>query len=125
MRASGWTVKEGVELRAAHDLPHMVALREAAVRTSPHIIPDSRGRCLVVITEGFRPPMHTDDAHTWCLALDLRVSNILLGHGDNVQTAAWDWVARMRNHLGNDSRYQFDCHGDGPNFHIHAEFDPR
>lgn len=125
MRATGWTTKHGVELRAAHDLPHMIALRNAAVQTAPHLVADEIGRHLVVITEAWRPALHADDAHTWCLAYDFRVHNILLGHGETVDVAAWDWVARMRRALGEDRRYQFDAHGEGANFHIHAEFDPR
>lgn len=119
MSASGWTLKEGVVMREANTHPHMLLILKAAVATAPKF----RGPNLVVVTEAWRRARHPDDAHEWCNAFDLRTRAIMLEAGQTEEQAGWEWVARMRDHLGGDVRYQFDVHG--PTLHIHAEFDPR
>lgn len=123
MSAAGWTTKPGVVMTTAHDLAPMVRIREAAVATAPEL----KGPNLVVITEAWRPPRRKDgsDAHTWCLAFDFRVRDIVLQPGETRTAAAEKWVAQMRAFLGSDPRFQFLVHGKGSNLHIHAEFDPR
>ena len=112
-------LKDKTTLRTAHGLPHVWKLLDIAADTAPSLKNDT-----LVVTEGWRLPRHPDDAHSWCLAFDLRIHNILEDHEEARKLAAWAWVKRMRAVL-DDPRYQFDVHGEGRNAHIHMEFDPR
>ena len=111
--------KEGVNVKPSNELPHIQLIRIVALATAPDTVD---GICWT--TEAWRPARHTDDAHTWCNAFDFRVRNIALEHREARSLEAWAWVKRMRTALS-DGRYQFDCHGEGFGYHIHAEFDPR
>lgn len=127
MKGMNIRLKKGVILRPAHGLPHVWCMIECAVRQAPDLRNDE-----LVITEAWRHARHPDDAHTWCLAFDLRIHNIIgaiPNPSDQLDSegrvaAAWVWVRRMRAEL-DDPRYQFDVHGIGGNAHIHMEFDPR
>jgi len=111
--------KTGVKLRSAHGLPHVWRMLEVAAETAENLANDT-----MVVTEGYRDARHPDDAHTWCLAFDLRIHNIQLEGSLARYNAAWAWVKRMRA-VHQDPRYQFVVHGEGANAHIHMEFDPR
>ena len=119
MKTTSAKYKEGVTVKLANELPHVQLIRTVALATAPDT---ADGICWT--TEAWRPPRHTDDAHNWCNAFDLRVWNIEGNHREEKILKGWDWIKRMRLVL-NDQRYQFDQHGKGNGIHIHAEFDPR
>ena len=113
--------KENASFKTSNFRPEMVALLTALLVTAPDT---TDGR--MVITEGHRPAQHTDDAHTWCNAFDIRSQNVEAEDQDARELAMWHWVGRVRQRLDDPlGSYQFVVHGEGFNMHIHAEIDPR
>lgn len=126
MRTTDLQFKAGVRWRRAHALPHFVRILDVALECAPETEDGA-----LWVTELWRPPRHASDLHTLCLAADFRIHNFVVPSGltyDKAYAArrerAWGFVNWMRDEL-NDRRYQFDVHGDGPNIHLHAEYDPR
>tara|TARA_R110000824_G_scaffold87037_8_gene214880 strand:- start:2692 stop:3057 length:366 start_codon:yes stop_codon:yes gene_type:complete len=113
--------KENASFKPSNFRPEMVALLTALLVTAPDT---TDGR--MVITEGHRPAQHTDDAHTWCNAFDIRSQNVEAADDDARELAMWEWVGRVRQRLDDPlGSYQFVVHGEGFSMHIHAEIDPR
>lgn len=119
MKTTRSDYKAGVTVKRANDLPHISLIRTVALATAPDT---DDGICWT--TEAWRPARHTDDAHNWCNAFDFRIRNIVGEHREERILIAMDWIKRQRA-VHNDQRYQFELHGEGPNVHVHSEFDPR
>ena len=104
--------------------PHMIELLLALLATSP----DTHDG-IMWVTEAWRPARHTDDAHTWCNAFDIRSKNVIeRGNSNSLRAKMTQWGRDTRQYLRQTSgvhSFQFEAHGDGQALHLHAEFDPR
>lgn len=111
-------IKQRVVLRTAHFRPHMVQIIMVAFATQPET---TDGK--LVITEGWRDIRDSLDFHEHCAAFDFRCKNLVGASQEERERQGHAWAAVMRERLGSD--YDVIAHGEGDNFHVHAEFDPR
>lgn len=109
------SIGRGAVLFGAHFQPKISAI----VMNVCNIVRDMDCGDSVWITEGYRDIRDTRDLHEELLALDLTISN----KGVKITPALYDEVAdRLAMRLGPD--YDVVAHGEGPQLHIHAEWDP-
>ena len=115
--------KDGVVLKHAHFLPHMTTILQAAIVAAPDNLVDST----VWVTCAHRDIRESLDFHELCAAFDFRCKNIDTTGAQDPMAArrifGGNWATRMLTILTPD--YDVVAHGEGDNFHIHAEFDPR
>ena len=111
-------VKDGVVLRAAHLRPHMTAIIDASLQTSPQ-----HGGNVVTITSAKRPDEGGRSRHPMCGAFDFRCKSIIARSQTERITLATNWAGDMADLLGED--YDVIAHGEGDDLHVHAEYDPK
>jgi len=112
-------IKEGVILRSAHLRPHMTDIIVAALRYAPEM----KGNEVWITSAKRRPAEKTKSKHPMCGAFDFRCKNILAADRAALVNRANEWAADIKKSLGSD--YDVLAHGDGDNFHVHVEYDPK
>lgn len=116
-------VKEGVILRPAHFLPHMIRAIMVALDTQPKTTDHQ-----LVITDAWREDdLASFSLHPFCAAFDFRCKNLAARSETERLQVAQQWARNMGELLKED--YQVLAHGheggNMDNLHIHVEFDPR